>query len=191
MSIVSSSCVPHPTWARIATCITTSSWLCSTTCSASGEGRVLVCQPYGHRLHRDQPRTSGSKRSWRPTDQAGMGAGQLQHFIPEEEFDYNVRTSISCEEGMEAAPPVHLRRGVGWSHRDGQPVPPLTLEGFLDDTARQRMTAEIGCLADLLAEAEKILDAPVDPIDPGDSLPSGSEALRWFPLPHEMKSDPA
>src|SRR5690606_33698520 len=117
----------------------------------------------------------------------------FNYFIPEEEFDYIVGAiHLVAKKGWRLLPLYTYDAESGeWSHRDGQPVPPLTLEGFLNDTARQRMTAEIGCLADLLAEAEKILDAPVDPIDPGDSLPSGSEALRWFPLPHEMKSDPA
>jgi selenocysteine lyase/cysteine desulfurase len=160
-------------------------------------GGCSCAGPYGHRLLGIDNETSA-----RFEEEILAGCNLIKpgwvrvnfnYFIPEEEFDYIVGAiHLVAKKGWRLLPLYTYDAESGeWSHRDGQPVPPLTLEGFLDDTARQRMTAEIGCLADLLAEAEKILDAPVDPIDPGDSLPSGSEALRWFPLPHEMKSDPA
>jgi hypothetical protein len=112
----------------------------------------------------------------------------FNYFIPEEEFDYIVQAvHLVAEKGWRLLPLYTYDSATGeWSHRDGQPVPPLTLEGFFDDAPRQRMTAQIARLADFLAEAKETLDRPIEVTDPTDPLSPGSEALRWFPLPYEL-----
>src|SRR5690606_15376041 len=58
-----------------------------------------------------------------------------------------------------------------WTHRNGQPVPPLSLTGFLDQTHPHHKTAPLEHLTHFLAETETILDQPIKPTNPSQTLP--------------------
>ncbi|HEX6946283.1 MAG TPA: aminotransferase class V-fold PLP-dependent enzyme [Acidimicrobiia bacterium] len=155
-------------------------------------GGCSCAGPYGHRLlgidHETSARFEKEVLQGCNLIKPGWVRVNFNYFIPEEEFDYIVQAvHLVAEKGWRLLPLYTYDSATGeWSHRDGQPVPPLTLEGFFDDAPRQRMTAQIARLADFLAEAKETLDRPIEVTDPTDPLSPGSEALRWFPLPYEL-----
>jgi selenocysteine lyase/cysteine desulfurase len=155
-------------------------------------GGCSCAGPYGHRLLGIDAETSARIESEVLAGCSVVKPGWVRvnfnYFIPEEEFDYIVEAvHLVAEKGWRLLPLYRYAAGSGeWSHRDGQPVPPLTLDGFLDDSPRQRMTEPIERLPDFLAEANAILDRPLETAGPDKPLPPGSESLRWFPFPHEV-----
>ncbi len=157
-------------------------------------GGCSCAGPYGHRLLGIDADTSDRIRTEVLAGcnviKPGWVRVNFNYFIPEEEYEYVERAvHLVADKGWRLLPLYEYDSETSeWFHRDGQPVPPLSLAGFLDESPRQRMTAPLERLADFLAEAEEILDRPIDPADPCAELSPGSEALRWFPLPHEVQS---
>lgn len=160
-------------------------------------GGCSCAGPYGHRLLGIDSDTSDRIRhevvAGCNVIKPGWVRVNFNYFIPEEEYEYIERAvHLVADKGWRLLPLyVYDSATSEWAHREGHPLPPLSLAGFLDDTRPGRETAPLESLTGFLAEAEEILERPIDTADPCAELPPGSEALRWFPLPHEMKSDPA
>lgn len=156
-------------------------------------GGCSCAGPYGHRLLDIDLETSLKFEKEILTGcnliKPGWVRVNFNYFIPEEEFDYIVKAvHLIADKGWRLLPLYDYDAASGeWRHRDGQPVPPLTLGGFLEESPRQGMTAPIESLADTLREAAGVLDRPIPTAGEPTPLAPGSEALRWFPLPHEVR----
>ncbi len=157
-------------------------------------GGCSCAGPYGHRLLGIDNETSvkiehevvGGCSVVKP----GWVRINFNYFIPEEEFDYLVEAvHLIADRGWRLLPLYRFDAATGeWSHRDGLPFLPHTLEGFLETSASTRLTRPLESLAEALNDAREILDAPLPSAEECDPLPEGSELLRWFPLPHEVSA---
>ncbi len=158
-------------------------------------GGCSCAGPYGHRLLGIDTATSARIESEVLAGchliKPGWVRVNFNYFIPEEEYEYVERAvHLVADKGWRLLPLYEFDSETSeWAHRDGQPVPPLSLAGFLDDSRPGRATAPLERLADFLAEAVEILDRPIEISEPCEDLPPGSEALRWFPLPREVRAD--
>ncbi len=155
-------------------------------------GGCSCAGPYGHRL-------LGIDRTTSSRFEAEIAAGcevikpgwvriNFNYFIPEEEFRYLVdAVHLVAESGWKLLPQYRFDAATGvWRHRKGLAEPPLSLAGFLDADSGSPVTEPLERLGGYLDEARRILAEPAGGECEADSLPPGSESLRWFPLPAEV-----
>ena len=182
---------------RRGTCTTTSSWRCSTTCSASRPAAAARCAgPYGHRLLAIGPVRSHALREEIGHGCDGIKPGwarvNLNYFISPATADYlAAAVELIAADGYRLLPEYRFDPRTGlWRHASGPPRPPLTLadvtygpDGEMDYPRRGGHLGE-EVFPGYLRQARAILAARPVRLDDGPTgLPPEFEVLRWFPLP--------
>jgi selenocysteine lyase/cysteine desulfurase len=162
-------------------------------------GGCSCAGPYGHRLLGIDLDTSQKLE-----DQIGKGCEVIKpgwvrvnfnYFIGEAEFQYILETvDLVAQHGWRLLPHYRFEpESAVWRHRDGLPRPPLSLFeiDYGDGTLSHRgnhLQADTDQFADYLAEAHAFFaTATADPAGAESILDGEAEALRWFPLPHEVR----
>ncbi|MFZ0491989.1 MAG: aminotransferase class V-fold PLP-dependent enzyme [Acidimicrobiia bacterium] len=158
-------------------------------------GGCACAGPYGHRLLGIDDETS------RAVDievekgfeiiKPGWERVNFNYFISEKEFDYIVQAvHLIATDGWRLLPRYTLDVHTGaWRHKEVSPG----LESLSDISYEQAImtypainrSGKSEQFATYLDEARTILTGPMPPADLVE-LPPSVEALRWFPLPHEV-----
>jgi selenocysteine lyase/cysteine desulfurase len=161
-------------------------------------GGCSCAGPYGHRLL-----AIGEARSHALRDEVGHGCDgvkpgwtriNLNYFISAAMAEF-IATAVEliAAYGYRLLPRYRFDPHTGiWQHADGSPPPQITLsdlrygaDGELQ-YPRERERAGENVFADYLWRARVLLTTLSPVLDNGPTgLPSGFEALRWFPLPPE------
>ena len=122
----------------------------------------------------------------------------FNYFISETAFEFLLdAVEFVAEHGWRFLPHYRFESETGgWVHRDGRPVPPRSLGDVRYDSGRlevrtRRSTEPEWVLPSYLDAARALVDqleaeAAVAPSELGEDF----EALRWFPLPHDVARDP-
>lgn len=158
-------------------------------------GGCACAGPYGHRLLGideemsravDRQVTQGYE-----IIKPGWVRVNFNYFISEEEFEFIVSAvDMVATDGWKLLPRYTFDARTGtWAHRDAK-LQQTSLSDISYDGAAM-IYPSIGqpdasrSLADYLDEARTIFTEPIPSIEP-IALPQSVEALRWFPLPHEV-----
>jgi selenocysteine lyase/cysteine desulfurase len=160
-------------------------------------GGCSCAGPYGHRLLGIDLETSRRFEheiaSGCEVVKPGWVRVNFNYFISEDEFSFIVdAVHLVADEGWRLLPSYRFEiESALWRHRNGLPEPPMSLhdvayEGGTLEFRRHAHTQPVSRLADYLEEARRILARSAEPCDASPPLPSGSESLRWFPLPEEV-----
>ena len=159
-------------------------------------GGCSCAGPYGHRLlgidldtsHRYEAEIAKGCEVIKP----GWVRVNFNYFIDEDEFSYIVDSvRLLARMGWALLPRYRFDVASGtWRHRDGMPIPPMSLDGvsFADGaTSDDAQTAGTDSYPEYLAEAERVLrDAATHPESSiADGLDDTAEALRWFAVGSE------
>ncbi|MGH8927780.1 MAG: aminotransferase class V-fold PLP-dependent enzyme, partial [Acidimicrobiia bacterium] len=161
-------------------------------------GGCSCAGPYGHRLlgidldtsHRIETQIGKGCEVIKP----GWVRVNFNYFIDEEEFSYIVEAvNLIAEHGWRLLPQYRFEPETAlWRHRLGLPRPPLTLfdidySGGALCLPSERFQAPDYSLADYLNEAHRLFATSSAMPESVDALlEDDAEALRWFPLPHEV-----
>jgi hypothetical protein len=126
----------------------------------------------------------------------GWARVNFNYFISPREFDYVVRAvHLVAAYGWALLPRYAFDPATGfWRHRDAEPYVPTSLSALRFDGAKMRWESQRHTLLESALDAHleegraTLLDAVASAPDalPAPSLPDGYEAMRWFPLPHEV-----
>ncbi|HUO46969.1 MAG TPA: aminotransferase class V-fold PLP-dependent enzyme [Acidimicrobiia bacterium] len=161
-------------------------------------GGCSCAGPYGHRLlgidldtsHRFEAQIGKGCEVIKP----GWVRVNFNYFISEREFHYIIdAVNLVAEHGWRLLP--HYRfvaASALWRHHLGLPRPPLSLHDveYGDDglsVPTERMVAAGEPYEKYLTEARQVLFSGASlMVDMEDPLDHEAEALRWFPLPHEV-----
>ncbi len=159
-------------------------------------GGCSCAGPYGHRLLGIDLETSHlfehAIAEGCEVIKPGWIRVNFNYFISEEEFQFLLSAlHLVADEGWRLLPDYeYVPETALWRHREGTPVPPLSLHeiDFTPDGPQVPHHAGTGTDHDFdryLEEARVIIDRQRETCE--DSLPlgSGAESLRWFPLPAE------
>jgi len=158
-------------------------------------GGCACAGPYGHRLLGIDDETS------RAVDELvaqgfeiikpGWARVNFNYFISEEEFDFIVKAvDLVATYGWKLLPryTFNARTGV-WTHREARlhqaSLSDISYDGASMTYRRVEEPDVSDPLADYLSKALEIFGGPLPPTEPV-TLPPSVEALRWFPLPHEV-----
>jgi len=162
-------------------------------------GGCSCAGPYGHRLLGIDLNTSHEFEREVNQGCEGIKPGWVRvnfnYFISEAVFEFILdAVDLVASDGWRLLPEYRFDPMSGlWTHKDGQPEPPLTLHDF-DFTATSmqahRHTAPESALPGYLVEAKRILNTE-RPDAPPEQLSQDFEHLRWFWLPHEIRQQPA
>ena len=160
-------------------------------------GGCSCAGPYGHRLlgigldlsQRFEHEIAAGCEVIKP----GWVRVNFNYFISEEEFDFIIEAvDAMAAVGWRLLPDYDFEPATAlWRHRAGTPDPPMSLHdvdfGMSGATIGGRH-ARTGAPAfsECLSMASELMNAPRPMRDRGPDLPSGAEALRWFPLPAEV-----
>ena len=158
-------------------------------------GGCACAGPYGHRLLGIDDEMSRAvdhevERGFEII-KPGWARVNFNYFISDEEFNYVVQAvHLVADHGWRLLPrySFDIRTGV-WHHKDVSP----SLVSLSDISYEQgtmtyptiNRSGRLEQFATYLDEARAILAEPMPPADLIE-LPPSIEALRWFPLPHEM-----
>ncbi|MEQ1505332.1 MAG: aminotransferase class V-fold PLP-dependent enzyme [Myxococcota bacterium] len=164
-------------------------------------GGCSCAGPYGHRLLGIDLTTSCKFERQINTGCEGVKPGWVRvnfnYFISETQFAYLLdAVEWVANHGWKLLPHYRFDVATGqWRHRAGQPDPAMRLchvtylNGHMEYRSR-RATEPESALAGYLDDADRILAAAVAeyPALPKAAYVSDPafEALRWFPLPHEV-----
>ncbi len=162
-------------------------------------GGCSCAGPYGHRLlgidlersHEFEREISRGCEGIKP----GWVRVNFNYFIPDAVFEFILEAvRIVATDGWRLLPQYRFDPLTGlWRHRAGLAEPPLSLRDvrYVDGQLvypEHRRHEPASRLREYLAEARALLAAPPPP--PPDlerpDLDADFEALRWFPLPHEI-----
>lgn len=164
-------------------------------------GGCSCAGPYGHRLlgidiersHEFEREIARGCEGIKP----GWVRVNFNYFITEATFEYVLEAvRLVASDGWRLLPLYRFDPLSGhWRHRGGLEDPPLSLrdvryvDGRMTYPDRRRREPE-SRLADHLAEARRILASPPAPASPPEppELDADFETLRWFPLPHEIRT---
>jgi hypothetical protein len=170
---------------RSATCTTTSSWRCSTTCSGCRRGAAAPARGLTGTAcwaSTSTPRASSSARSCKGCEgiKPGWVRVNFNYFISEECFQFILQavhfvaeTAGSCCRTIASSPKTGQ-----WRHREGRPNPAMSLHdlsyrgGKLQYRSRHATEPE-WVLEDYLRQARRIVD------EAGASSPAAPPAARW------------
>lgn len=161
-------------------------------------GGCSCAGPYGHRLLGIDAETSH-----RIEDQVGKGCEVIKpgwvrvnfnYFIDEEEFAYIVEAvHLIAEHGWRLLPQYRFEPHTAlWRHHLGLPRPPMSLfevdySGGTLSHPTDRLLAGEYHYRDYLDEAHDLFANSSAKEEAADNvLDREAEALRWFPLPHEV-----
>jgi selenocysteine lyase/cysteine desulfurase len=156
-------------------------------------GGCSCAGPYGHRLLGVTPEMSRLLESEIAAGCEVIKPGWVRinfnYFISETEYAYLVdAVHLVADLGWRLLPQYQFDAASGsWRHRDGLTAPPLSLAGFLEPAAAPLPAESIARLADHLLEGRQILESAPAGCDASPPLPESAEALRWFPLPAEVR----
>jgi selenocysteine lyase/cysteine desulfurase len=166
-------------------------------------GGCSCAGPYGHRLLGIDLTTSVEFEKEILEGCEGVKPGWVRvnfnYFVSETVFDFVLEAvHLVANEGWKLLPHYAFDPRTGlWSHRDGPPEPAMRLRdvtydrGSMEFRSRHATEPE-SALPGYLDEARRIIATaerdPGPPLEP-PSLSPGFEHLRWFPLPHEVRSE--
>ena len=171
-------------------------------------GGCSCAGPYGHRLLGIDLETSHEFEREISRGCEGIKPGWVRvnfnYFISEAVFEFILAAvELIASDGWRLVPQYAFDPATGlWRHAGGIVEPPLSLAdvryagGRMSYTAHRHREPE-SRLADYLAEARAMLDAPPAAVpaavEGSASLEVGSdfESLRWFWLPHEIAREAA
>ena len=165
-------------------------------------GGCSCAGPYGHRLlgididrsHEFEREITGGCEGIKP----GWVRVNFNYFISEDVFQFVLdAVAFVAEHGWRFLPLYELDATSGlWVHRDGRAEPPLSLfdvtyeDGVLRFPHHERQQLPDHELHRYLEDAHRILErldpAALRPTPPTVAVSDDFEALRWFPLPHEV-----
>jgi selenocysteine lyase/cysteine desulfurase len=162
-------------------------------------GGCSCAGPYGHRLLGIDLTTSCSFHDAIDHGCEGVKPGWVRvnfnYFISDAQFEYLLdAVEWVATHGWKLIPHYFFHEHTGeWRHRGGRPEPAMRLGDICYDRGRmeyrsRHATEPESALAGYLAEADRILAEAVAGYV-GQVLPvqqTDYEALRWFPLPHEV-----
>ena len=171
-------------------------------------GGCSCAGPYGHRLLGIDLTTSHEFEREIVRGSEGIKPGWVRvnfnYFISEAVFSFIVDAiAWVARHGWRLLPLYRFDPQTGqWVHRDGRPVPPLSLDDVRYDEGRmqvrtRRLTEPEWVLPTYLDEADRLLAALADGHGatalPGPVPPRSAdfETLRWFPLPGDADVDPS
>jgi len=167
-------------------------------------GGCSCAGPYGHRLLGIDLATSHQFERAIGRGCEGIKPGWVRvnfnYFISEAVFAYILEAvEIVASDGWRLLPRYRFEPASGMWRHDGDPIePPLSLHDVRYEAGRMTFQAHRhrepeARLADYLAEGRRILAAAAAPATSaaglaadGPPLDADAEALRWFPLPHEV-----
>jgi selenocysteine lyase/cysteine desulfurase len=162
-------------------------------------GGCSCAGPYGHRLLGIDLATSHEFEREINQGCEGIKPGWVRvnfnYFISEAVFEFILdAVDLVASDGWRLLPDYRFDAQSGlWTHKDGQPEPPLTLHDFDfadPGTAAHRHLAPESALPGYLTEAKRILGGAHQDAPPVE-LSADFEHLRWFWLPHEVRQQPA
>jgi len=166
-------------------------------------GGCSCAGPYGHRLlgidiersHEFEREISRGCEGIKP----GWVRVNFNYFISEPAFEFILEAvRFIAGHGWRFLPRYRFDPLSGlWLHRDGTPEPPLSLndvryaDGAMTYPDRRRREPETR-LSGYLDEARRLLEAPWSAHGPieAPAVDADFEMLRWFPLPHEIATEP-
>jgi len=162
-------------------------------------GGCSCAGPYGHRLlgidletsHRFEAQISRGCEVIKP----GWVRVNFNYFITAEEFDYIVEAvDMVARDGWRLLPDYEFEpRTALWRHRKGSPTPPLGLEEVTFEPAglaapENPSTLPLSALSDHLRAGGEILKSGAGSCPDSPRLEPDVEALRWFPVPEEVRA---
>ncbi|MBZ0090383.1 MAG: aminotransferase class V-fold PLP-dependent enzyme [Thermoanaerobaculia bacterium] len=164
-------------------------------------GGCSCAGPYGHRLLGIDLETSHRFERGILAGCEGIKPGWTRlgfnYFLSEPVFRFLIdAVTLIAEEGWKLLPQYRFEPASGqWRHRQRPPQPAARLTDIRYEEGRMRyasshLTEPESALADYLEEARRICSqAASAPAVPPEALPDEVEALRWFPLPHEISAE--
>lgn len=162
-------------------------------------GGCSCAGPYGHRLlgidletsHRFEAQISRGCEVIKP----GWVRVNFNYFITAEEFDYIVEAvDVVARDGWRLLPDYEFEaRTALWRHRKGSPNPPLGLEEVVFEpeglsAPGNPSTLPLSALSDHLRAGGDILKTGAGSCPDSPHLEPDVEALRWFPVPEEVRA---
>lgn len=162
-------------------------------------GGCSCAGPYGHRLlgidletsHRFEAQISRGCEVIKP----GWVRVNFNYFITAEEFDYIVEAvDMVARDGWRLLPDYEFEpRTALWRHRKGSPTPPLGLEEVTFEppglaAPGNPSTLPLSALSDHLRAGGEILKSGAGSCPDSPRLEPDVEALRWFPIPEEVRA---
>lgn len=163
-------------------------------------GGCSCAGPYGHRLLGIDIETSREFEREIARGCEGIKPGWVRvnfnYFISESVFEYILAAvELVARDGWKLLPLYDFDPATGlWRHIDGQPEPPLSLDGIRYEAGRMvyeshRHREPEDQLAAYLDEARQLLAGSPAPAPPPESYAVGPdfETLRWFILPSEVR----
>ncbi len=167
-------------------------------------GGCSCAGPYGHRLLGIDLTTSREFEHEIMRGSEGVKPGWVRvnfnYFVSETVFTFLLdAVAFVAEHGWRFLRHYTFAPRTGlWVHRDGRPVPPLSLDAVSYRSGRlevrtRRSTEPEWVLATYLDEAQRWAERLPEEGDVVQPLPlhDDFEALRWFPLPWDREVDPA
>jgi selenocysteine lyase/cysteine desulfurase len=167
-------------------------------------GGCSCAGPYGHRLLGIDVNTSCSMEQVINAGCEGIKPGWVRvnfnYFISEAQFQFLLDAVVwVATHGWKLMPHYDFCPLTGqWKHRKGRPDPAMRLSdvtyrnGRMEYRSRHATEPE-DALANYLNEAEAILAGALDEYSstplPPVHVQKDFEALRWFPLPHEVQAE--
>ncbi len=164
-------------------------------------GGCSCAGPYGHRLLGIDLETSHRFERGILAGCEGIKPGWTRlgfnYFLSETVFRYLIdAVTLIADEGWKLLPQYRFEPTSGqWRHRQRPPQPAARLADIRYEEGCMRygsfhLTEPESALADYLEEARRIFDqAATAPAVQPEPLPEELEALRWFPLPHEISAE--
>jgi len=162
-------------------------------------GGCSCAGPYGHRLlgidletsHRFEAQISRGCEVIKP----GWVRVNFNYFITAEECDYIVEAvDMVARDGWRLLPDYEFEpRTALWRHRKGSPTPPLGLEEVTFEppglaAPGNPSTLPLSALSDHLRAGGEILKSGAGSCPDSPRLEPDVEALRWFPIPEEVRA---
>ncbi len=153
--------------------------------------------PYGHRLLGIDLDTSREFEREIVRGCEGIKPGWVRvnfnYFISETVFQFLIdAVHFVAEHGWRLLPDYLFEPETGrWRHRRGRPdaarrLTELRYTGGTLEYSSRHATEPERVLSGYLDEARAIVARPIEPPPPQAPLSADFEALRWFPLPHEV-----
>jgi selenocysteine lyase/cysteine desulfurase len=166
-------------------------------------GGCSCAGPYGHRLFHIDGATAD--RYYREVQHGGAGIKpgwfrlNFNYFLSEEVFEFVVEAVLLvAEHGWRLVPDYDFDAATGvWTHRRAPRTAPMSLRdvrytgGRMEFRARHA-TEPLSALKSYLDEARAVIaavGARSHDVQAPTEMSAEYEALRWFPLPHEVARD--